>query len=133
MAALFSSEFKDHGTLCGFSITDCDMSLCGHSDTECLGIIKVHGDTMDGLPRRYISVCNNNPHYYDGTNIQTKTGTYQHDMTQFFLDTPNKCNDMQAVQAVGNHMQKKCADAFKGIGCFKGTVHIDIREKTKPY
>ena len=28
---------------------------------------------------------------------------------------------------LANQMQKKYADVFQGIGCFKGTIHIEIR------
>ena len=53
-------------------------------------------------------------------------------MTQCFLYTPDKCNDMQAVQELFNYMQNKYADVFQGNGCFKGTVPID-RQNARPY
>ena len=55
------------------------------------------------------------------------------DMTQYFLDTPDEHNDMQEMPVLANHMKKKCADIFQGTGCFKSTVHTDIREDAKQY
>ena len=77
------------------------------------------------LPKRYINACDANTHYYDETNIKTKTDTNICDMTQYFLDTPNKCNDMQTVQELAYYIPKKYADVFQGISCFKDIAHID--------
>ena len=68
----------------------------------------------------YVNAYNTNTHYYDKTNIQTKTDTNKHDMMQHFLDTPDKCKDMQATHACVNHMQRKYADVFQGLMFLQG-------------
>ena len=55
-------------------------------------------------------------------------------LDDYFLDGPTKHEDMQKSAEIAEQMKKKYPKVFSGgVGCFKGTVHIDIQKDAQPY
>ena len=137
-------SFKNHSTLCDFYITDHQTTLFGLPDTENLKIITVHADPEDSMPP---STYYHDKAKYDGKIDQCETEL--HDMTDkepeqfdrkkrkmndYFLDGPTKQDDMLKSVHMAEHVKKKFPKVFSGgVGCFKGTVHIDLQKDAQPY
>ena len=137
-------SFKNRSTLCDFYITDHQTTLFGLPDMENLKITTVHADPEDSMPP---STYYHDKAKYDGTIDQCKTEL--HDMTDkepeqfdrkkrkmddYFLDGPTKQDDMLKSIQMTEHVKKKFPRVFSGgVGCFKGTVHIDIQKDAQPY
>ena len=55
-------------------------------------------------------------------------------MDDYFLDGPTKQDDMLKSVHMAEHMKKKFPKVFSGgVGCFIGTVHIDLQKDAQPY
>ena len=55
-------------------------------------------------------------------------------MDDYFLDGPTKQDDMLKSARMAEHVKKKFPKVFSGgVGCFKGTVHIDLQKDAQPY
>ena len=137
-------SFKNCSTLCDFYITDWQTTLFGLPDTENLNIITVHADSEDSMPP---SIYYRDKAKYDGKIDQCKTDIHdvtdkepeqfdrkKRKMDDYFLDGPTKQDDMLKSAQMTEHVKMKFPKVFSGgVGCFKGTVHIDIQKDAQPY
>ena len=55
-------------------------------------------------------------------------------MDDYFIHGPTKQDDMMKSAQMAKHVKNKYPKFFSGgVGCFKGTVHIDIKKDAGPY
>ena len=111
---------------------------------ENLKIITVYADPKDGMQpsTQYWDIAK-----YDGkrdqceTNIHDKTDKEpeKYDkkkckMDDYFIDGLTKQDDMMKSTQMAEHVKNKYSKVFSGrVGCFKGTIHIDIKKDAEHY
>ena len=55
-------------------------------------------------------------------------------MDDYFIDGSTKQDDMMKSAQMAKHVKNKYPKVFSGgVGCFKGTIHIDIKKDAEPY
>ena len=111
---------------------------------EYLKIITVHADPEDSMQpctqyrdkAKYngkIDQCESDLH--DKTdNEPEKYDKKKWKMDDCFIDKQTKQDDMMKSAHMAKHVKNKYSKVFSGgVGCFKGTVHIDIKKDAEPY
>ena len=54
-------------------------------------------------------------------------------MPDYFNSSDNKEVHERVSEAITNRMHKEFNDLFHGIGCFKGTFALQVKEGSHPY
>ena len=48
--------------------------------------------------------------------------------SKYFVENPEKMNDMQSAAQFRDSMLQMYPECFKGVGTLEGTVHLELRE-----
>lgn len=132
--------FRGKVCICIFYVVPGVTSLLGLPDTEHLGLIKTFcrpvNLTNTDSPNQSHNPCIDSVQVDTKVNTHTDSATFiekNHDISAYFVEDPDYDNDMRDSHKFTKHIMTKYKDCFQGIGCFRGTVHIDLKKDAVPH
>jgi len=132
--------FRGKVCLCIFYVVPGVTSLLGLPDTENLGLIKTFcrpvNLTNTNLPNQPDIPCIDSVQVDTKANNHTDNTTFiekNRDISAYFVEDPDSDKDTKDSHKFTKYIMSKYNDCFQGIGCFRGTVHIDLRKDAVPH